>query len=669
MKKSTKLLTTIFAVATFVTAVVPSAFAKDFAPKIDTNIGVNTQYAYSENDASWLRQLVVKEDMLSIGGIIEEEVLHPVTPYPYTCDAPHFKALVTENIKTYTLDEKTQRAAYLYLLDQIGALTIISEPTASNETKADWLRKNGIIVTPEDEADAERVLMISALYALMKNDFYYVMKGEHLKIPNGTPMEEALVMHIAGLSNNSGELSAFMIKFFGNDKLGTLEDYIYYTSLMALYVNGYVTTTEIPVLERDEVFRRVAIMTIRGYGISIDSENATQQELTDKYLTAMLGTHYKVSLDPESLVKARNEQSIPYYILQRMANEDANVTISHTRYSYEQCFDLVLKKTDRFDLEKEFYSDIYEYDVFLDATRDKIYINPTSLTGNARVSINGNDVSGGKYADIPLLAQAKQTINIECKYKLHDTTYTSNYKVNVHQGNVAPGDSNITGIIPTYGTTTPNTTKPNAPVTNPDGSVVTTTPNVPVTNPNGSVITNPDGSIVTTPATVPNVPVTNPDGSVVTNPDGSIVTTPATGNVTFGQLIEIDQTLPAISPIISNINNGAMNIVGNILSVNENGEIVDQNGNIISPEQLSEGYTYVAGEDGIIQVAFTDPTTEPVTETEQNTDDENEQKLFMIAVLSICIVLIVILIIVLSTSKKRKKTTKGKRKVKKKRIG
>ncbi len=658
MKKSTKLLTAILAVATFVTAVMPSAFAKDFAPKIDTNIGVNTQYAYSENDASWLRQLVVKEDMLSIGGIIEEAILHPVTPYPYTCDAPHFKALVTESIKTYTLDEKTQRAAYLYLLDQIGALTIISEPTASNETKADWLRKNGIIVTPEDEADTERVLMISALYALMKNDFYYVITGEHLNIPNGTPMEEALVMHIAGLSNNSDELSAFMLKFFGTDKLGTLEDYIYYTSLMALYVNGYVTTTEIPVLDRDEVFRRVAIMTIRGYGISIDSENATQQELTDKYLTAMLGTHYKVSLDPESLVKARNEQSIPYYILQRMANEDANVTISHTRYSYEQCFDLVLKKTDRFDLEKEFYSDIYEYDVFLNATRDKIYINPTTLTGNARVSINGNDVSGGKYADIPLLAQAKQTINIECKYKLHDTTYTSNYKVNVHQGNIAPGDSNITGIIPTYGTTTPNTTKPGSPVTNPDGSIVT----------------NPDGSIVTT---TPNVPVTNPDGSIVTttpnipvtNPDGSVVTTPATGNVTFGQLIEIDQTLPAISPIISNINNGAMNIVGNILSVNENGEIVDQNGNIISPEQLSEGYTYVAGEDGIIQVAFTDPTTEPVTETEQNTDEENERKLFMIVILSICIVLIVILIIVLSSSKKRKKTAKGKRKIKKKRIG
>ena len=618
MKRSIKLLTIILMVATFVTVMMPSAFAKDFAPKLSTNIGVNTQYAYSENEPSWLRQLAVKENMLSVGGIASEEILHPITPYPYTSDAPHFKAQVEESVKTYTLDKKTQRAAYLYLLDQIGALTIISEPTVSNETKADWLRKNGIIVTKEDEQDAERVLMISALYALMKNDFYYVIKGEHLKIPEGTPMEEAIVMHIAGLSDNSGELSAFMIKYFGNDKLGTLEDYIYYTSLMALLVNGYVSPEEVTVLSRDEVFRRVAIMTIRGYGIAIDSENATQEEVVDKYLTAMLGTHYKVSLDPESLVKSRSTQSIPYYILQRMANEDANITISHTRYSYEQCFDIVLKKTDRFDLEKEFYSDIYEYDVFLDSTRDKVYINPTTLTGNALVYINGKAVTGGKYADIDLLNQSKQTLNIECRYKLHEKTYTSNYKLNIHQGNKPPEDNNLTGIIPTLGTSAPTTGSSTIPGT--------------------SLVTNANGEVI----------------DVVTG----------TMSNTMGQFIEINQSLPAVAPIISNVNNNALNMVGSILSVNKHGQVVDQHGNVISQgdlEQLSEGYTYVVGEDGIIQVAFTEATTEPYTEPSQDNSDDNQRKLIMIAALSICIILVVILIIVLSTSKKKNAKNKRKR--------
>lgn len=588
MKKSIKVSALFLTVVILITALMPSAFAKDFAQKISTNIGVNTQYAYSENVVSWLRQLTVKEDMLSPEGIMTEAVLNPVTQYPYISDAPHFKAQVEEYTKIYTLDEESQRAAYLYLLNQIGALTVISEPTASNETKADWLRQKGIVVTPEDEADAERVLMISALYAMMRNDLYYVYKGEHLEIPQGTPMEEALILYIAALSGNDNSLSAFMIKFFGSTKLGTLEDYIYYTSLMSLYVNGYISVSEIPTVDRDEVFRRVAIMTIRGYGLSIDSENATQEELTQKYLTAMLGTQYKVSLDPESLIKAQKEQTIPYYILQRMAAQDANVTISHKRYSYEECFDIVLKKTTRFDLEKEFFSDIYEYDVYLEANRKQIYINPTPIQAIVDMTINGKNVTPGKYALVELLNQAKQTITIVSTYTVNNQATSSTYKLNIHQGVKEPESSNITGIVPTLGTTS------------------------------------------------------------------------AEQSDTTQAIFGITPSLPAVSPLISNVNNAAMNIVGNILSVNDKGQLVDQNGNIISQgnyEQLPEGYKYVVGDDGIIQVVLIDATTQaPSTRVPEDDISENEiKKIVIIIALALCILLIGALVAVLVISSKKNK--------------
>ena len=587
MKRNTKLISLLLLVVTFVTALMPSAFAKDFAIKFDGNIGVNTQYAYSEPDPSWLRQLTVKEDMLSPGGIMNEALLKPVTSYPYTTDAPHFKAQVEECVKNYTLDEESQRAAYLYLLNQIGALTLVSEPTVSDQTKADWLRQQGIVVTPEDEADAERVLMISALYAMMRNDLYYVYKGEHLDIPKGTPMEEALVMYIAALSGNKNSLTAFMLKFFGADSLGSLEDYIYYTSLMSLYVNGYASVSEIPTLDRPEVFRRVAIMTIRGYGLSIDSENATQEELTQKYLTAMLGTQYRVKLDPQSLVKASKEQTIPYYILQRMAQQDSNVTISHKKYSYQECFNIVLKKTTRFNLEQEFFSDIDEYDIFLESKRENISINPTPIQATSGVTINGKSVTPGKYALVNLTDSAKQIITIVCTYTVNDLKRSSAYRLNIHQGTKEPEDSNITGIIPTLGTT----------ILQQDGTtqVVTGTP-----------------------------------------------------------------SLPAISPLVSNFNNGAMNIVGNILSVNDKGQLVDQNGNIISQgnyEQLPDGYKYVVGDDGIIQVVLIDATTLPQYSAE-NTDklsDDVVKRLVIVISLSLCILLIVALIIILVASKKRNK--------------
>ena len=587
MKRNAKLISLLLLVVTFVTALMPSAFAKDFAIKFDGNIGVNTQYAYSEPDPSWLRQLTIKEDMLSPSGIANAATLKPVTSYPYTTDAPHFKAQVEECVKNYTLDEESQRAAYLYLLNQIGALTLISEPTVSDQTKADWLRQQGIVVTPEDEADAERVLMISALYAMMRNDLYYVYKGEHLEIPEGTPMEEALVMYIAALSGNKNSLANFMVKFFGKDGFGSLEDYIYYTSLMSLYVNGYASVSEIPKLERPEVFRRVAIMTIRGYGLSIDSENATQEELTQKYLTAMLGTQYDVKLDPQSLVKASKEQSIPYYILQRMAQQDSNVTISHKKYSYQECFNIVLKKTTRFHLEQEFFSDIDEYNIYLEAKRENISINPTPIQATASVTINGKSVTPGKYALVNLTDSAKQIITIVCTYTVNDLKKSSTYRLNIHQGTIEPEDSNITGIIPTLGTT----------ILQQDGTtqVVTGTP-----------------------------------------------------------------SLPAISPLVSNFNNGAMNVVGNILSVNDKGQLIDQNGNIISQgnyEQLPDGYKYVVGDDGIIQVVLIDATTLPQYSAE-NTDklsDDDVKRLVIVISLSLCILLIVALIIVLVISKKRNK--------------
>ncbi len=589
MKKSSKLFTFILTVVIFITACMPYAFAKEFAPKFDTNVGMQTQYAYSENNISWLRKLVIKEDMLTVQGIATQAELNPVTSYPYTSDAPHFKAEVEESIKTYTLDEESQRAAYLYLLQQIGALTIISEPTVSNQTKADWLRDKGIIVTPEDEADAERMLMVSALYAMMRNDLYYVYKGEHLEIPAGTPLEEALVQYIKALSGNGASLTAFMIRFFGSDRLLTLEDYIYYTSLMSLYVNGYISVSEVKNIDKKEVFRRVAIMTIRQYGLSIDSENATQQELTDKYLTAMLGTQYDVSLDPDSLLKAQKKQTIPYYILQRMARQDSNITISHTKYSYEQCFDIVLRKTDRFDLKKEFYSDVYEYDIYLKAKRTNISVNPTPLDGKSAITINGKSVVSGKYAVVELQEKAKQTINIVSTYTVNNIKTTSTYKINVHQGVEEPSDSNITGIVPTLGTTNP----------------------------------------------------INPE----TPPQ-----------------LNIEGTLPPISPIVSNVNNA----VGNILSVNDKGQLVDQNNNIISQgnyEKLPEGYKYVVGDDGIIKVVFAGSTTQSsISPTgEKAMSEEDVKKIVIVASLGLCILLVLALIVILIISKKKGKKTEAEK--------
>ncbi|MBO5895737.1 MAG: cadherin-like beta sandwich domain-containing protein [Clostridia bacterium] len=591
MKNVIRFLSVFLVAVILCAAMVPSVFAKDFAPKINaSNIGVNTQYLYSENNVSWLRQLTIKEDMLSSSGILNEAVLHPVTDYPYTTDAPHFKLEVEECVKTYTLDKESQKAAYLYVINQIGALTLISEPTTSNETKADWLRAQGIIVTEEDEKDAERVLLISALYALMRNDFYYVIKGEHYTVPAGTPLEEAVVMYLAAISGHENTLGSFILKFFGKNSFGDLEDYLYYTSLMALYTNGYVSVMEITTLPRDEVYRRLAIMTIRNYGLAIDSEKATTEELQQKYLTAMLGTHYRVSLDPASLVKSTINQGIPYYVLQRMAAEDANMTISHTRYTYEQCFDYVLKKTQRFDLEKEFFSDIYEYNIYLNSKRENISVNPNPLTATSLIKINGVAVVGGQYTKVELTADALQAITITSTYTVNGKSTTSKYKINVIQGTTPPPDSDLTGLVPTMGTS---------------------------------------------------------------GESGNALVTDSNGNVLI--------TVPPLSvalPYVTGVNGLASNLAGKVLSLNDKGQLVDQYGNIISQgtfETLPEGYKYVLGDDGIIQVVLMNDEESTTADSVLSLDDEDGKvrSIIIIGSVVMCITLILALIITFVIVKKK----------------
>lgn len=605
-----KALSSVIAVIIALAVVCPSAFAREFAPVVDaTNIGVHTQYKYDQNNPSWLRQLTIKEDMLSSEAFFTEEVLHPITSYPYTADAPFFKSQVEEYIELYTLDDDSQKAAYLYMLEIVGALDVIANPETSEKSKADWLREQGIVITAEDEKDSDKILMINALYSLMKNDLYYVYTGQHLTIPKGTPLEEAVVMYLTGLSDDNSKLTQFILKYFGTTSIVSLEDFIYYTSLMALYSQGYVSPFEIPTISRNEVYRRVAIMTINTYGISIDSETATTEEIRHKYLTAMLGAQYSVTLDPTAFKKALDKNTAPYYILQRMAYEDSKVTISQTKYSYEECFKLVLQKTDRFDLEDEFYSDIYEYDIHLDSIRKNISINPNPISkSGVKISINGVDVTNGSYALVELAGKAKETITIISKYTSGKNTDTTVYRINVHQGKTEAPDSDLTGLLPSlnFGGNETGNNNPN--------------------NPNGSI------------------------------------------------------QAPGVTDAANNLNTPQAPLLNSVLILNDKGQLVDQNGNIISDtkyETLPPGYDYILNDDGIVTVVpSVEKTTEPTTEESSDILEKDDAGKIIIIVSIVCIVLLLIAIIAVAIFAKKKsrmtesgkppaRKTKGKRKKRK----
>ncbi len=549
MKLTHRILAGFLSFLVMASTVIVSASAKKFAAQINTNLGVQTQYAYEENNPSWLRQLVVKENMLSVDGIVTEKALYPVSKYPYITDAPSFKEEVEEYAKYYTLDEESQKAAYIYVFQQLGAMSIIADPDATDQSKAEWLREQGVIITKEDEEDPESILMISALYALWKNDFFYVIEGERITIPPGTKLEAALMMYMVAFGNDDRSLIAFVNKYFNLTEIISLEDYVYYTALFALYTNGYVSSREIVTLPRNEVFRRLAIMSISNSGIAIDASSASDEEIQIKYMAAMLGTQYDVTLDPDSVFKANRNKTLAYYIIQRMAYEDKKLALSSSKYTYEQAFDIVLKKTNRFDLEKEFYSDIYEYDLHLDHFRDLIYINPTPIdNGYLTVKINDKKVNLNQYAKVPLNADPTQIILIDVQYN-GTTKQNTTYRLNVYQGTTPPDDQNVTGIVSNVG--------------------VDIVPNL-----NNTVTPSYD---------------------------------------------YLDPTLT--------MQNAINTPPAQVLHINEFGQLVDSQGNVISDsvkETLPQGFGYILGADGIVTIGKLDEvlttgdsSTQPKIDTEQ----------------------------------------------------
>ncbi|MBQ6935920.1 MAG: cadherin-like beta sandwich domain-containing protein, partial [Clostridia bacterium] len=527
-----------------------------FAKKINTNLGVKTQYEYEATNPSWLRQLIVKENMLSVDGIITEKALHPVTDYPYITDAPCFKEEVEEYAHYYTLDEESQRAAYIYVFQQLGALSIIGDPDATNQSKVSWLREQGVLITPEQEEDPDSIFMISALYALWKNDFYYVFTGERLTIPPGTTLEAALMMYMVALDGDDRSLIAFVSKYFDITSIVSLEDYIYYTCLFALYTNGYVTSRELVTIERNEAFRRLAIMSISDAGISVDASTATDEEIQIKYMAAMLGTQYNVTLDPDSVFKANKNKTLPHYIIQRMAYEDKGIALSSSKYTYEQAFDIVLHKTNRFDLKKEFYSDIYEYNLYLDYFRELIYINPTPIdNGYMTVKINGKTVNLAQYAKVSLSKEPVQTVTVNVKYN-GPSAETTTYKLNVYQGiENAPEDENATGIVSGFG-----------------------------------------------------------------------------GNVSMNLNNTVTPSYDYLTPSL-NANVATPNANPQVLHINEFGQLVDSQGNVISDtvkESLPEGYGYILNANGVVTIGKLDSITTTTSETQQNDLNKDEIKMVVV---------------------------------------
>lgn len=400
-------------------------------------IFLETQYTYDKPNTAWLKDIIIKDDMRSISGLTDRCTLMARPDYLYTNTPESFLIEVNELIDLYELDSDSQRASYFYIFETLSEFSTAGHSEISDEYIKFWLQENEIAYPSDGLYDPETTILARALYIIMNNEAI-----NQPEIENNATIESTLIKYFSPLLGVDLDTTK---EWSADSNLDTMNKYILATCRLALWNSGYDVSPSTP---DEEVYRLIAIMTIKKQGISVDESTADFEELKIKYLAAMLSLRYGVSLEPDILQSAIDNNSVALYILQLMG-QDGGISIKHDT-EFTTAFFLVAENTDFFDIiPGEFYSDILKYDVKLEFLRDSIWINPTALyktdvNSNQSVTIKINNivVKDNYYSEYLLNPEIKsEKIFIEVSNKSTNSQNSLVYEFNIIQGNKAPEPS------------------------------------------------------------------------------------------------------------------------------------------------------------------------------------------------------------------------------------
>ena len=400
-----------------------------------------TQFTYDSANPSWLKDLIIKEDMNNVDGLSQRNTLVAKPQYPYRATAESFKKEVESYETLYTLDENMANVAYLYMLELAMSFAGSVDEGYSDEFIRSYLESVGIVY-PEEET-AETAIVARAFFSIITSD-------ENFVVERGTGLNEAFISYVSKLL---GVNLDSVIKFDEDTKLTDLKEYVLAACKFMLFSAGYNVGAG---TSDEEIYRLLAIMTIRSQGITIDTATATFEEIKNKYLCAMMCKIYDVSIDTNGFGNAVENDNLAFYMLQLVGKENG-VTVRDSE-SYSNAFDIICKNTKYFDLEEgEFYADISEYDVKLNYKRENIWIYPQTLSTTSEsdgitvnVFINDQDVRENYYVKIAIDKEAT-SVPVTIRVEVTDNTgakVSSTYKVNVIQGTKVPVEgTTISGAL------------------------------------------------------------------------------------------------------------------------------------------------------------------------------------------------------------------------------
>ncbi len=364
---------------------------------------------------SWLDNVVIRYDA---NAVTSAAVTPKPSDYLYSETFEQFVQEVDNYSMLFELNEYTVAEAYEELTDTLFYTFTAMGFTDTQESMREYLVENGVKL-PVNETIGDKA-KVAVTYAVLKYNAVYVLYEKEVILPVGISLDEATVVIISALLGTSLPSSVETL-----------------TGLAVLMTKNYVEQFEqLPVSgnpDASEIFHWAKVITAaqNEYQVPLETYDETtqaQREYVDyAYYASILNTLYDINVDPIYLVLALQSEekySLQKFILKEMLDEK-QVAYSE-KASCEELFDLACENG-YFDLEQEFYTDIFLYELKVPASCEKVWFTPFTLAGQlegsdaqyVKIYLNGTEMSANSTVSTPL-DTSKERENVELRVVYDD---------------------------------------------------------------------------------------------------------------------------------------------------------------------------------------------------------------------------------------------------------
>ena len=386
----------------------------------------NTQSSSPSYSMAWLDNIIIRDD----ASAITAATVIPRAEYPYSKTYEEFIREVNHFSLLNTIDEKTVEESYDTILEVLYYMVTAVGMTDNQDIMRGFLTDYGIKL-PADPTAKDNIKM-SVVYAALKYNAIYVLYNKPVEFSRGLTLDAAAVVILSAVTGVNLPSGINTVSGFG-----------------VLCVKNYVEEFEqLPISknpDNSEIFHWAKILTAASndYEVPLVQYDLTTQAQKDyvdyAYYASILKTIYDVDINPIYLVMADQnpaDDSVASLILRTMLDEK-NVAYD-SNSSSEKLFKLACENG-YFQLDNEFYSDVFNYDIDVDKKCEKLWFTPFALAdqlegSNQYVSIMLGDKkmvhAATAYAPLDP-SKPKETVTLTVNYddgkgKVDTVTYKFN---------------------------------------------------------------------------------------------------------------------------------------------------------------------------------------------------------------------------------------------------